>query len=77
MKEQIESISRTYNEIAEKLNSLLGEREGLQTVVSFYKDIVDIKLLIIQIKHPLLLEEHSALQYKISQLGTGGLKTSE
>jgi len=77
VKEQIESISRTYNEAAEKLNSLLGEREGLHLLVSFYEDTVDIKLLIIEIKHPLLLEEYSALQYKISQLGTGGLKTSE
>ncbi len=67
MKEQIESISRTYNETAEKLNSLLGEREGLQTVVSLYEDIVDIRLLIIEIKHPLLLDEYSALQYKISR----------
>jgi len=75
--EKIESISRTYNETAEKLNSLLGEREGLHILVSFYEDIVDIKLLIIEIKHPLLFEEYSALQYKISQLGTGGLKTSE
>jgi len=75
--EKIESISRTYNETSEKLNSLLGEREGLHILVSFYEDIVDIKLLIIEIKHPLLFEEYSALQYKISQLGTGGLKTSE
>lgn len=77
IKKQVASIFRTYDETSEKLNSLLGEREGLQTVVSFYEDIVDIKLLIIEIKHPLLLEEYSALQYKISQLGTGGLKTSE
>jgi len=75
--EKIESISRTSNETAEKLNSLLGEREGLHLLVSFYEDTVDIKLLIIEIKHPLLLEEYSALQYKISQLGNGGLKTSE
>ncbi len=67
VKEQIESISRTYNETAEKLNSFLGEREGLQTVVSFYENFVDIKLLIIEIKHPLLLDEYSALQYKISR----------
>jgi len=77
IKKQVASIFRTYDETSEKLNSLLGEREGLQTLVSFYEDIVDIKLLIIEIKHPLLLEEYSALQYKISQLGTGGLKTSE
>ncbi len=77
IKKQVASISRTYDETAEKLNSLLWEREGLHIVVSFYEDIVDIKLLIIEIKHPLLLEEYSALQYKISQLGTGGLKTSE
>ena len=76
-KQHIESIFRTCNETEEKLNSLLGEREGLKKVVSLYEDIVDIKLLIIEIKHPLLLEEYSALQYKISQLGTGGLKTSE
>jgi arginine utilization protein RocB len=66
-KKQIESISRTYNETAEKLKSLLGEREDLQRVVSLYEDIVDIRLLIIEIKHPLLLEEYSALQYKTSQ----------
>jgi hypothetical protein len=77
IKKQVASISRTYDETAEKLNSLLREREGLHILVSFYEDIVDIKLLIIEIKHPLLLEEYSALQYKISQLGTGGLKTSE
>jgi len=67
VKKQVESISRIYDETAEKLKSLLGEREGLQTVVSLYEDIVDIRLLIIEIKHPLLLDEYSALQYKISQ----------
>ncbi len=77
IKKEVLSIIRTYDETAEKLNSLLWEREDLHIVVSFYEDIVDIKLLIIEIKHPLLLEEYSALQYKISQLGTGGLKTSE
>jgi len=77
IKKEVESISRTYYETSYKLESLLEERRGLQIVVSLYEDLLDIRLLIIEIKHPLLLEEYSALQYKITQLRTEGLKTSE
>ena len=57
IKKQVESISRTYDETSDRLKSLLNEWNCLYTLMSRYEVLVDIKLLIMGTKYPLLLEE--------------------
>jgi len=79
IKKQVESISRTYDETSDRLKSLLNEWSCLYTLMSRYKVLVDIKLLIMEIKYPLLLEKYAALDNKINKLAltTIVLKTSK
>ena len=79
IKKQVASISRTYDELSDRLKSLLNERSGFYPSMSRCEVLVDIKLLIMGTKSPLLLEEYAALDNKINKLTltTIGLKTSE